>query len=93
LLFIIFAVVGYFAYRQFGWVGVAGDVIVYLAVVVAMRSAAERRRRLEADRIVRTKLSEEEKHHLSAVSDHQKAMEDHRAQFDPELRRSRSTEP
>jgi len=34
----------------------------------------------------------QEKHHLSAVGDHQKAMEDHRAQFDPELRKSRGSQ-
>jgi|GEM_PF-2376363 len=93
LLFIIFAVLGYFAYTRFHWPGVAADAVVYVILVAVLQSAGARRRRADADRVVGTKLSEEEKFHLGQVSEHQRKMEDHRAQFDPELRKSRGPQP
>jgi len=89
ILFIIFAVLGYFAYTRYHWTGVALDVVAYIALAVVMQSARARKRRLDADRVVGTKLSDDEKRHLAASAEHQRAMEDHRAQFDPELRKSR----
>lgn len=93
LLFIVFAVAGYFAYRQFGWSGAAGALVAYLLLSWIVRAAQASRRRQEADRVVSRKLSADEKQHLGDVSERQKAMEDHRAQFDPELRKSRGTRP
>jgi len=93
LLLIIFAVLGYFAYHRFGWPGVVVDAVAYIALTLILGSLRAQARRREADRVVGTKLSEDEKRHLGAVAEHQRAMEDHRAQFDPELRKSRGSQP
>ncbi|MDQ6781379.1 MAG: hypothetical protein M3Z37_09550 [Candidatus Eremiobacteraeota bacterium] len=93
LLFIVFAVAGYFAYRQFGWPGAAGALVAYVLASILMRASQANRRRQEAERVISRKLSADEKLHLGNVSEHQKAMEDHRAQYDPELRKSRGTGP
>ncbi len=89
LLFLVFVVLGYFAYRYFGWIGVGGDAVAYIAVAVLMANARARSRRAAADRIVGTKLSDDEKRQFTASAEHHAAMDAHRAQFDPEFRRSR----
>ena len=91
LLLLVFAVLGYFAYRAFGWTGAIVDVIAYAVVAFSVRAVGERNRQRAANQILRTKLSDDEKRHLTATAEHQAAMDAHRAQFDPEFRKSRET--
>ena len=84
---IILLVIAYFGYRYYGWYGAGGVIIAYLLLTFILASINANRNRQKADSLLHQKLSDEEKAHLGAVGDHEKAMEAHKAQFDPELRK------
>lgn len=86
---ILLVVIAYFIYLRFGWPGVAGAIVAYIILILIINALNASKTRQKANQLVSQKLSDDEKTHLSAVREHQEAMEDHRAQFDPELRKSR----
>ena len=86
----IVAVAAYLAWRYYGWHGalaVAGAYLLLSVVSWAMTKASANAARQEAAQHMSRKLSEAEKAHLAATREHQQAMHDHKAQFDPELRK------
>ena len=87
---LIFALLAYVAWRYYGWRGAevvaAAYVIVSIAWWLVARISASAARQ-EAARHASLKLSEAEKAHLAATREHQQAMLDHKAQFDPDLRK------
>ncbi len=86
----IVAVAAYVAWRYYGWHGAAAVVGVYLLFSIVswmLTKASANAARQEAARHMSRKLSEDEKAHLAATHEHQRAMHDHKAQFDPELRK------
>ncbi len=86
--FIIFAVLAYLAYRYLhNWYAVAGVAVVYLVYLAVMSALGAKRNRERTSSLLSHKLSDEEKAHLGAVADHQRAMDAHKAQFDPDLRK------
>ncbi len=86
---IVLAVVAYFAYRYYSWPGALGVVVVYVALIAVLSTINANRAREHTARLVGQKLSEAEKAHLAAHRDHHQAMHEHKAQFDPELRKPR----
>ena len=90
---VLLAVVAYFAYQRWGWQGAAGVVIAYIALYLILgaigRALSSRRSERQTAQLINTKLSDGEKAHLDATQAHEQAMVDHKAQFDPELRKSR----
>jgi uncharacterized membrane protein len=86
----IVAVAAYVAWRYYGWHGAAAVICAYLllsAVIWILTRTSANAARQEAARHMSRKLSEDEKAHLAATREHQQAMLDHKAQFDPELRK------
>jgi cation transport ATPase len=84
----IIAVLAYLAYRYtHSWYAAAAVPIVFVVIRVLMTTLTASRARRSTDTLLHRKLSEAEKAHLDSVSDHQKAMHAHKAQFDPELRK------
>jgi hypothetical protein len=86
--FIVFAAAlaaVYYFTRQWWPVGaLAAAYILYSVIAGALGSARAKR---STNALLNRKLSEEEKAHLDAQAEHQKAMYAHKAQFDPELRK------
>jgi hypothetical protein len=89
LRIVVLLAVAYFAYRYFGWPGPVGVIAVYAIFVAVLSSINANRMRHQTHHVLGRKLSDDEKAHLTSVREHQQAMHDHRAQFDPELRKSR----
>ncbi len=86
--FIVFAVLAYLAYRYLhSWYAVAGVIVVYILYFALMSALGAKRNRERTSSLLSQKLSDAEKAHLGAVSDHQKVMDAHKAQFDPDLRK------
>ncbi|MBC5804773.1 MAG: hypothetical protein DLM53_08435 [Candidatus Eremiobacter antarcticus] len=86
---ILLAVAG-FAYVRFGWLAAAGVIAAYIAFVLVTGANKKETMRKQTNSLVSRKLSEDEKDHYTLVDEHQNRMDAHRAQFDPELRKSRS---
>lgn len=86
---IVLAIVAYFAFRQFGWVGAAAVAVAYIILMAVMGAVSAGGKRQQANQLLARKLSEDEKDHLTSAHEHQEKMLDHKAQFDPELRKSR----
>jgi hypothetical protein len=88
LRILVFAALGYLVYRfTHNWYAVGGVASAYVlsGIVVAMVSSNRNRR--NADTLLHQKMSDAEKAHFGAVTEHQQAMHAHKAQFDPELRK------
>lgn len=86
--FLIFAVLAYVAYRYtHNWYAVAGVALAYVLYGVIMSALGSNSDRSKTQSLLGQKLSDAEKAHLGAVADHQRAMDTHKAQFDPELRK------
>jgi hypothetical protein len=88
---LVFAAAAYGGYRWNGWPGAALGALVAAGLWLAARLLRARADRAAAEALARTRLSEAEKAHARAVAEHQAAMDAHRAQFDPELRRKRAS--
>ncbi len=85
---LVFAAFGYLAYRYtHNWYVVGAVALAYIAYGVLAGALGSSRNRRSADTLLHQKLSDEEKAHFGAVADHQQAMQAHKAQFDPELRK------
>jgi hypothetical protein len=88
LSFFVFAILAaagyYFTHNWFVVGGVAVAYVLYGIIAGAMSSSRNRR---NTHALLQQKLSDAEKAHMGAVADHQKAMDAHKAQFDPELRK------
>ncbi len=93
LWLLVFAFAAYAGYRWNGWTGAALGVVAVGVVRLATRLLRARADCAAADALARSKVSDAEKAHARAVAEHQAAMEAHRAQFDPELRRKRTSPP
>lgn len=89
LRIIILAALAYFAFRYYGWIGAAGVIGVYVLLLVILGAINANRSRHAAHQLVGRKLSAAEKTHLATTQEHQEKMLDHKAQFDPELRKTR----
>jgi hypothetical protein len=94
LRIIILAVAVYLGWHYFGWRGAAGVVGAYILWLIIVNVASSitggvnaRTARGHAAELMHHKLTDEEKAHYSAAREHERAMTDHRAQFDPELRK------
>ncbi len=90
LKLVIFAVLAYLAWRYYGWHGAAAVAAAYVVLSIVwwlMARISASAARQEAARHMSAKLSDDEKAHLAATRDHQQVMADHKAQFDPDLRR------
>jgi hypothetical protein len=88
LRILVFAVLGYLVYRfTHNWYAVGAVAVAYVlyGAIAAMVSSNRNRRR--ADMLLHQKMSDAEKAHFGATAEHQQAMQAHRAQFDPELRK------
>jgi cell division protein FtsN len=86
---ILLAVAG-LVYVRFGWLAAAGVVAGYIGFVVITGAKKKEAMLKQTNSLVGRKLSEDEKGHYTLVDEHQNRMDAHRAQFDPELRKSRS---
>lgn len=85
---LIFAVLGYLAYRYtHNWYAVGGVALAYVLYGMVAGILSGKRNRASTHTLLNQKMSEAEKAHFGAVADHQQAMHEHRAQFDPELRK------
>ncbi len=84
---IILLALAYLAYRYLGWYVAGGVSVAYLLLAFILGTVNANRNRRRTDTLIHEKLSEGEKAHLGAVAEHEKAMEAHKAQFDPELRK------
>jgi hypothetical protein len=86
--FFVFAVLAgagyYFTHNWFVVGGVAAAYVLYGIIAGVMDSARNRR---TTDALLHQKLSDAEKAHMGAVAEHQRAMDAHKAQFNPELRK------
>jgi Flp pilus assembly protein TadB len=93
LRIIVLGALAYFAYKYYSWPGAIGVigayVLLYVILSIVGRMLNASRSRRQAQRIINQKLSDAEKKHLAATSEHNQAMQDHKAQFDPDLRKSR----
>jgi hypothetical protein len=89
LRIIVLLIVAYFAYRYVGWPGPVGVIAAYAILVVVLNAINANRARHQTHHMLGQKLSDDEKAHLASVREHQQVMHDHKAQFDPELRKSR----
>ena len=89
LRIIILAVIAYFGWRYYGWYGAVGVIGVYVLLVFVLSTINASRTRKGAQRLIDQKLSDAEKAQLAATQEHQHAMHDHMAQFNPELRKPR----
>jgi hypothetical protein len=89
LRIIILAALAYFGYRYYGWIGAIGVIGAYVLLLVILGAVNANKTRQAARQLVDTKLSAAEKTHLAATQEHQQRMHEHKAQFDPELRKSR----
>jgi hypothetical protein len=86
--FLIFAVLAYLAYRYtHTWYVVGGVVLAYILYGLIASALSSKRNRANAHTLLQQKMSDAEKAHFGAVADHQQAMQAHKAQFDPELRK------
>lgn len=88
LRIVVLLIVAYFAYRYFNWPGPIAVIAAYAILVGVLSAVNANRARHQTHHILNRKLSDDEKTHLAATREHQQAMHDHRAQFDPELRKS-----
>jgi hypothetical protein len=89
LRIIILAGLAYFGFRYYGWIGAVSVVGAYVLLLVILGALNANRTRRAARQLVDRKLSAEEKTHLTTTQEHQQRMYEHKAQFDPELRKSR----
>lgn len=88
LRILVFAVLGYLAYRYtHNWYVVGGVALAYILFGLIAAMVGSNRNRRSTDTLLHQKMSDAEKAHFGAVADHQHAMEAHKAQFDPELRK------
>lgn len=94
LRWIILALAVYAAWHYWGWrvaAGVAGAYIVVLLIVNIASTLTGRANagavRGRTAQLMHHKLTDDEKAHYAASREHERAMADHRAQFDPELRK------
>ena len=94
LRLIVVAVAAYFAWHYFGWRGAVGVVAAYIVFMLLVNAASTvtgglnaRTTRGKADQLMHHKMTDEEKAHYAASREHERAMIDHRSQFDPELRK------
>lgn len=90
LQIVILVALAGFAYVRFGWPAAAGVIVAYIGFVIVTGANKKEAMRKQANRLVSRKLSEDEATHYTLVNEHQTTMDAHRAQFDPELRKSRS---
>ena len=86
---IILAVIAYFAWRYYGWYGAAAVIGAYVLLVFTLSMINANRTRKSARCLIDQKLSDAEKTHLAATQEHQQAMHDRMAAFNPELRKPR----
>jgi hypothetical protein len=85
---LVFAVLAYLAYRYtHNWYAVGGVLLAYVLYGLILGLVGARRDRRNADTLLHRKLSDAEKAHFGAMAEHQQAMQAHKAQFDPELRK------
>lgn len=85
---LVFAVLGYLAYRYtHNWYVVGGVALAYILYGVIAGIVGSNRNRRSADTLLHQKMSDAEKTHFGSVAEHQQAMQAHKAQFDPELRK------
>jgi uncharacterized protein (DUF58 family) len=89
LRIIILAALAYVGFRYYGWIGAVGVLGVYVLLLVVLGAINANTTRQAARQLVDRKLSAAEKTHLTATQEHQHKMHEHKAQFDPELRKSR----
>lgn len=89
LRIIILLALAYFGFRYYGWIGAVGVIGAYVLLLVILGAVNASRTRRDARQLVDRKLSAAEKTHLTATQEHQQRMHEHKAQFDPELRKSR----
>jgi hypothetical protein len=86
--FFVFAVLAaagyYFTHNWFVVGGVAVAYVLYGIIAGAMTTARTKR---NTEALLHQKLSDAEKAHMGAVAEHQRAMDAHKAQFNPELRK------
>ncbi|MBV8205129.1 MAG: hypothetical protein JO343_02530 [Candidatus Eremiobacteraeota bacterium] len=93
---VILAVVVYLAWHYFGWRVAAGVAAGYVVLLFIINAASTVTRGINAsamrgstNELMHRKLSDEEKAHYASSREHERTMIDHRAQFDPELRKPR----
>ena len=91
---VILAVAVYFAWHFLGWRVALGVVAAYVLLLFIVNAASTLTRGINASTVrgsttelMHRKLSDEEKAHYASSCEHERAMTDHKAQFDPELRK------
>ncbi|HXW50388.1 MAG TPA: hypothetical protein VEJ41_00240 [Candidatus Acidoferrales bacterium] len=86
---IVFAVLGYVVYRfTHNWyIAVIAAVVLYVVYGIVVNAMSSSRNRSSTTSLLNQKMSEAEKTHFSQQAEHQQAMDAHKAQFDPELRK------
>jgi hypothetical protein len=84
---LVLIVVAYLAYRYYGWYAAGGIIVAYFLLTWILASVNAGRSRQKADTLIHQKLSDAERTHLGAVGEHERAMDAHKAQFDPDLRK------
>ena len=96
--FIILAAIVYLAWHFYNWKVAVGVIAAYVAFILVVNLASMLTRGINAGgqrgrstKLVGQRLSDEEKAHFATSQDHERAMIDHKAQFDPELRKTRGT--
>ena len=91
LRIIIVAILAYVAWRYYGWHGavavIAAYVILSALLWIVSKVGASSAKRVSQQH-AGSKLSEAEKAHYAATREHQQAMHEHKAQFDPDARKS-----
>jgi hypothetical protein len=89
LRIVVLGIIAYFAYRYYSWPGAVGVIGVYVVLLVVLGLINANRARQNTQQLLRQKLSEAEKSLLAAKGEQQQRITDHKAQFDPDLRKSR----
>jgi disulfide bond formation protein DsbB len=85
---LVFGVLAYLAYRYtHNWYAVGGVVLAYILYGIILGAMSGSRNRRDTTTLLGQKMSDAEKAHFGAVAEHQDAMQAHKAQFDPELRK------
>jgi hypothetical protein len=84
-VFAVLAAAGY--YFTHNWFVVGGVAVAYVLYGIIADAMATSRNRRNTDALLHQKLSDAEKAHMGAVAEHQHAMDAHKAQFNPELRK------
>jgi hypothetical protein len=85
---IVFALLAYLAYHYtHNWYAVIGVGVAYVLYGLIAGAMGSSKARQSTDTLLHRKMSDAEKAHFGAASDHQRAMDEHKAQFDPDLRK------